>query len=135
MTQDTPNQFSQRNDRLTWLSFFAGAIIWFLHLNIVYPLTSLSCKWEWFPFDDAGMTSLRSIQIIITFVAALLIAILIYLPWRNWQHFRTDSQHVMSDTEKDRRPLMAFVTMGLNLFFLAFVVASLVPVLTLSPCN
>jgi hypothetical protein len=135
----TPDISSSRpltmNDRQTWLSLISGAIIWFLHLNIVYPLTSLACKWEWFPFNDAGMTGLRTLQIVITLIAAVLIGIVIYLPWRHWQRFQTDRDHMLRETESDRRPFIAFVALGLNLFFLAFVVAAIVPILALSPCN
>jgi hypothetical protein len=134
-SQPVHSQSVQRSDKQTILSLIAGAVIWFLHLNIVYPLTSVACKWEWFPFTDAGMTGLRTVQLVITFVAAVLIFITIYLPWRNWRRFQTDAQHVMSQTENDRRPLLAFITMGLNMFLLAFVLTSVVPILMLSPCS
>lgn len=123
------------NDRQTWLSLIGGAAIWFVHLNLVYPLTSLACKWEWFPFTDAGMTSLRTLQILITGIAAVLVFIMIYLSWHIWRRFQTHQQQMLSQTESDRRPFMAFVALGLNLFFLAFIVSSVVPILALSPCN
>ena len=134
-SQPVQSQSLQRSDRQTLLSLIAGAVIWFLHLNIVYPLTSVACKWEWFPFNEAGMTSMRTIQLVITFVAAVLIFITIYLPWHQWRGFQTDRQHMLSQTEKDRRPLLAFITMAMNMFLLAFVVTSVVPILVLSPCS
>jgi hypothetical protein len=133
--QPTHSPALQHSDRQTILSLIAGTVIWFLHLNIVYPLTSVACKWEWFPFTDAGMTGLRTVQLVITFIAAVLIFVTIYLPWRSWRRFQTDAQHIMSQTEKDRRPLLAFITMALNMFLLAFVVTSMVPTLVLSPCS
>jgi hypothetical protein len=134
MNASTPPAI-QVNDRQTWLSFFLGFAVWFLHLNIVYPVTSLACKWGWFSFDDAGATNLRIVQIAITIIAAVVLIILIYLPWRNWHAFQTDSSETLRQTERDRRPLMGFVTMLLNSLLLLFVITSIVPVLALNPCG
>jgi hypothetical protein len=122
-------------DRQTWQSLLAGIVIWFLHQNTVYALTSLACKWQWFPTPIAGIPGQRFFQIVVTLVAVPLLLVTIYLPWRNWRQFQTDREHMLHDTEKDRRPLMAFVTMLLNALLLLFVITSLVPILTLNPCG
>jgi hypothetical protein len=123
------------NDRQTWRSLLLGAVIWFLHQNVVYSMTSLACKWGWFPRTIAGIPELQFIQIVLTILSAVLLVVLIYLPWRNWRRFQTDRDHVLRDTENDRRPLMSFVTMLVNAVFLLFVMASLVPVMALNPCG
>src|SRR3954467_6423460 len=116
-------------DRRTWLSLLAGVVIWFLHLNIVNALTSLTCVWGWFPFTIAGIAGLRFIHIVVSLIAGLAIAAIIMLSWRGWHQWqtaKTDSQQTLVHTEADRRPLMAFVTMLLNSLFLIYVLASLV---------
>jgi len=124
-------------DRSTWLSLLAGVVIWFLHLNTINALTSLTCEWGWFPFTIAGIAGLRFIHIVVSLIAALGIAAIIVLSWRgwrNWQAAQADAQHTLVQTGADRHPLMAFVTMLLNGLFLVYVLASLVMVLVLNPC-
>src|SRR3954453_4334972 len=112
------------NDRRTWQSLFFGIVVWFLDLNIVYPLTSVSCHWGWFPFTIAGIPGLRFIQLVASAIAAILLIVFIVLPWRNWRPFQHDPRLPMTQTEADRRPLMAYVTLLLNSLFLLFVLAS-----------
>jgi hypothetical protein len=123
------------DDRQTWRSLLFGFVVWFLHQNVMYMLTSLSCNWSLFSFTVAGLPGLKFIQLILTLIAGLLLLWLIYLPYRNWRAFQTDSEHMMEHTETDRRPLIAFVVMGLNGFFLLFVITSVVPVLALNACG
>src|SRR5215208_6624894 len=122
---------SRSSDRQTWRSLLFGSLIWFLHLNLVYPLTSLTCKWNWFTSGIAGLSGLQTVQIFITIIAAALLLITIYQPYRSWREYRTDTEHILTQTEQHRIPLMAFVTMLSNSIFLLFVVASLVPILAL----
>jgi uncharacterized membrane protein len=122
------------SDRQTWQSLLFGITAWFLDLNLVYSLPSLACHWGWFPFTVVGLPGLKFIQLIATAVAAVLLMVLIYLPWRNWRPFWRDNAQVMQQTEADRRPLIAYVTMLLNTLSLLFVLASVVPILALNPC-
>jgi len=125
---------TQVNDRRTWQCFLFGIVVWFLDLNVVYPLTSVSCHWGWFPFTIAGIPGLRFIQLVVTVSAAILLLIFIYLSWRNWHPFQRKPQLPMTQTEADRRPLIAYVVMLLNCLFLLFVLASAVSIVTLTPC-
>jgi threonine/homoserine/homoserine lactone efflux protein len=81
---------------------------------------------------------LQLVETMITILALLLMLLLIYLPWRDWRRFQSerprDNPQLLEDTEKDRRPLVAFVTMLLNCFYLLFIVAAFVPIWALKPC-
>jgi hypothetical protein len=132
---ESTSQTTRSDDRQTWRSLLFGSLIWFLHLNLVYPLTSLSCRWNWLFSGVGNLSALQVVQIVITIIAAVLMLINIYLPWRAWRQFQTDREHVLSQTEQDRRPLMAFVTMLSNSIFFLFIIASFVPILALNPCG
>jgi len=122
-------------NRNNWRGLLAGVVVWFLHLNIVNALTSLTCVWGWFPFTIAGVIGLRFIHIIVSLVAGLVFTSIIVLSWRNWHSLQADSpQDAMETTETDRRPFIAFVTMLLNVLFLVYALASLVMVIVLPPC-
>jgi uncharacterized membrane protein len=129
---------SESEDRLTRWCLFLGITIWFIDLNMVYALPSLSCEWGWFRFTIAGIPGLVMIETIITLIAMLLMSVMIYLPWRNWRKFQTEkptaNPEILQDTEKDRRSLLAFVAMLLNSFFFLFMIATLVPILALYVC-
>jgi hypothetical protein len=135
MMNASTGHITYNHDRQTLLSLLAGSAIWFLHLNVVYPLTSLACKWNWFPVEIMGMSGLLFVQLALSVIAALLIGITIYLPWRNWRHYQTEKNQIPQQTEKERRPMMAFVTMLVNVFFLIFVVGSFVPIMALHACG
>ena len=132
-------QITRSDERQTWLALLLGVVIWFLHQNAVYALNSVSCVWGWFTFTIAGVGGLVFVEAIITLIAMALMLIMLYLPWRNWRRFQTDkpsdNPHLLQDTENDRRPLLAFVVMLLNGFFLLFIFSSLVPIFALSPCS
>jgi hypothetical protein len=136
---DVPTaQHHPHDERLTWRSLFLGAGIWFLHLNVVYGLSSLACKWDWLSFTVAGVTGLQLVNTLLTLAALALLAVTIYWPWRHWRSFQSEkppgNPHLLRDTEKDRRPLVAFITMLLNSLFFLFVLASLVPLYALNVC-
>lgn len=129
----------QIDDRTTRRSLLAGIVVWFLHQNIIYAMPSLSCKWDWLSSAIAGTTGLVLFEALITLVAVGLMAYLIYVPYRNWRAFQTEKRagnpRMLEDTEKDRRPLVAFIAMGLNLFFILFMIATFVPVFALNACG
>jgi hypothetical protein len=132
-------KLTQAEERQTRLSLFLGIGIWFLHQNVLNAFTSLACTWNWFPFKIAGLPGLQFIELIISLAALAAMAYIIYLPWRNWNRFQTktppQNPQMLEQTEEDRRPLMAFVTMLLNVFFLVFIVATIVPMLTVHGCG
>ncbi len=136
---DVPKvQLPKANERLTRVSLILGITVWFIDLNSVYALPSVACNWNWFPFTIAGIPGLAFVEGIITLIDLLVMLYLIYLPWRNWRAFQaeksTDKSQTLNDTEKDRRSLMAFVTMLVNSFFFLFIIAFFVPMLALKAC-
>ena len=125
-------------DRQTRFILLLGIFIWFLHFNIIYALASLSCTWDWFSLTVAGIPGLKFIEAAITLLTLVLMLPLIYLPWRNWRQFQTakpkDNPRMLQETEQDRRPFLAFITMLLNSLFFLFVIAFLIPVFALNVC-
>ncbi len=130
---------ARTDDRQTRVALILGIALWFLHQNVIYALASVSCVWGWFTFNVLGMPGLQVVEVIITLIAIALMAGLIYLPWRNWRAFQTekprDNPHLLQDTQKDRRSLMAFVAMLLNSFFFLFIIMFFVPMLALNACG
>jgi threonine/homoserine/homoserine lactone efflux protein len=122
------------DDRTTRRNLLLGVVVWFAHLNLVNALTSLTCQWGWFSFTIAGIPGLRFIQLTISLIAGLIFAYLIYQSWRVWRPARANGQQTLTQTEADRRSLMAFVTMLLNGLFFLFMLASLVLVLSINAC-
>ncbi len=125
------------NDRLSRRSLLFGVLVWFADLNIVYALSSVACKWRWFPFRIAGIPGLPFVEGAITMVSLLLMVYLIYLPWRNWRALQSQKRknpRALADTERSRESLMAFVAMLLNGFFFLFMIAFFVPLLALNAC-
>jgi hypothetical protein len=105
---------------------------------VVYGLSSLACTWDWLSFRVAGVTGLQLVNTLLTLAALALLSATIFWPWRHWRRFQTEkptaSPHLLHDTEKDRRPLVAFIAMLLNSLFFLFVLASLVPLYALNVC-
>lgn len=132
-------QLNKSQERQTQWSLFLGIAIWFLHQNILNALISVSCKWGWFTFPVGGLSGLQFVEAVIGLIAVLAMLVVIYLPWRNWRSFQgkkpTDNPQLLEDTEEDRRPLLAFVAMTLNGFFLLFVIATFVPMFALKACG
>ena len=130
--------YLKSEERPTWKSLFWGTLVWFLHQNITYGLASLSCVWGRLSAKIGNVSTLQVVETIITGIALLLMLFLIYLAWRDWQRFQSertkDNPQMLGDTEKDRRPLVAFITMGLNSFYLLFIITTFVPIWTLKPC-
>ncbi len=131
-------QADKTSNRLARWSLVLGITLWFVDLNTVYALPSLACEWNWLAFMILGIPGLVFVEAAITLVSMLLMLVMIYLPWRNWRAFQTekptDNPQLLQDTERDRRPLMAFVAMLANSFFLLFMIATLVPLFALNVC-
>jgi len=116
-----------------------GIIVWFVHLNVVYSLASLACTWGWLSLTIVGMSGLQLVETIITLLTLPLMLFLIYLPWREWRRFQSaeppSNPHILEDTEKDRRPLVACIVMLLNSLFFLFIIGWFVPIFALRPCG
>ena len=137
---DQPTNYPiHKDEHQTRQSLFAGILIWFLHLNLLYGLSSLSCKWGWFSAPNLRISGLQMTETAITMIAIALMVVMIYRPWREWRKFQTkkqtDNPHLLQDTEKHRRPLLAFVVMLMNSLFLLFLIASFVPIYALNACG
>ena len=130
---------SKPSEQQTQWSLFLGITIWFLHLNIINALISVSCKWGRLTVPVAGLSELQFVELILSLIAILLMLFFIYLPWRNWRSFQTEqptqNPDLMRDTEIYRRPLMAFIAMLLNGFLFLYMLATLVPMLSLKACG
>ena len=128
-----------KDEQHTWRSLFLGIAVWFLYQNTLYALASLSCVWGWFSFQVAGIPGLRLVEAGLTVVALALMLLLTFLPWREWRRFQTDraagNPRLLQDTEKGRRPLVAFIVMLLNGLFCLFVIAAFVPIIALNACS
>jgi Na+/melibiose symporter-like transporter len=130
---------SKPSEQQTQWSLVLGILIWFLHLNIVNALISVSCKWGGLTLPVDGLSGLQLVIVMISVITILLMLFFIYLPWRNWRSFQTENPtqnpDLMRDTEIYRRPLMAFITMLLNSFLFLYVIATLVPMFSLKVCG
>src|SRR5215213_9840387 len=122
---------SKPSESQTRWSLFLGITIWFLHLNILNALISVSCKWGGLTHPVGGLSGLQFLEVVITLVTVLLMLFLIYLPWRQWRSFQTDkpvtNPDLLHDTEEYRRSLMAFIAMALNSFLVLYIIATFVP--------
>ncbi|MGE5251366.1 MAG: hypothetical protein ACM3QS_14265 [Bacteroidota bacterium] len=132
-------KLTKAEERQTRLSLFLGIGIWFLHQNLLNAFTSVACTWNLFRFRVAGLPGLQFIEVLISLVALAAMVYIIYLPWRNWRRFQTKqpprNPQMLENTEEDRRPLLAFVAMLLNTFFLLFIIATFVPLLVVHACG
>jgi hypothetical protein len=133
------DEFAKQKEKQTFLGLFLGPIVWFLHLNTLNMLTSISCRWGWFPFTVVGMPGLRFVEVIISLVFLAVMLYLTYLPWQNWQSYQSRepvrNPQLLQDTEEDRRPLLAFVAMLMNAILTLFVLASFVLLFALKACG
>ena len=130
---------SKPSEQQTQWSLFLGIIIWFLHLNIVNALISVSCKWGGLTAPIGGLSGLQFVEGIITLITVMLMLFFIYLPWRNWRSFQTEkpmtNPDMMHDTEEYRRSLMAFIVMMLNSFLVLYIIVTFVPTFALKACG
>lgn len=130
---------SKPSDQQTRWSLFLGITVWFLHLNMVNALISVSCKWGGLTYPVDGLSGLQLVGAIITLITVLSMLFLIYLPWRQWRLFQSKkpstNPKLLEDTEEDRPPLIAFIAMGLNGFLALYTIATFVPMFALKACG
>lgn len=120
-------------------SLFLGITIWFLHLNLLNALISVSCKWGGLTFPVGALSGLQVLALVITLITVLLMLYFIYLPWQQWRSFQTTqparNPELLQQTEEDRPPLLAFIAMLLNSFFVLYILATFVPMIALKTCG
>ena len=130
---------TKAEEQLTRRSLFLGITIWFLHLNIVNALISVSCKWGGLTVPVGGLSGLQVLEVVISLITILGMLYLIYLPWRNWQSLQTErpanNPQLIEDTEEKRQALMAFIAMALNGFLILYIIATLIPMFALKACG
>ena len=130
---------SKPSEQQTRWSLFLGILLWFLHLVIVHSLISVSCKWGGLTVPLGGLSVLQIVEAVIHLITVVLFGLLIYLPWRQWRSFQTDTPvtnaDLMRDTEEYARPMLAFIAMGLNGFLALYTIASFVPTFALKACG
>jgi hypothetical protein len=132
-------QLTQVEEQQTRRSLFLGITIWFLHLNVLDALISVSCKWGGLTFPVGRLSGLQIVEVVITLITVLGMLYLVYLPWRNWRSLQTEkpttNPQLMEDTEEKRQSLMAFIAMALNSFLVLYIVATFVPMFFLKACG
>jgi uncharacterized membrane protein len=120
-------------------SLFLGILIWFLHLNTVNALISVSCKWGGLTVPVGGLSGLQILAAILTLITVLVLLFLIFLSWRQWRSFQTEkpvqNPDMLRDTDLYWRPLMAFIAMMLDSFLLLYSIAVFIPMLSLKACG
>jgi len=130
---------SKPNEQQTRWSLVLGTILWFVHLVVVHALISVSCKWGGLTVPVGGLSGLQIVEAVIHLITVILFGFLIYLPWRQWRSFQTETPttnpDLMRNTEEYTRPLMAFIAMGLNAFLALYTIASFVPTFALKACG
>jgi uncharacterized membrane protein len=130
---------TQVEEQQTQRSLFLGILVWFLHLNILNALISVSCKWGGLTFPVGGLSGLQFAEAILTLIAIVAMLYLVYLPWRQWRSFQTEkpttNPEALEDTEKNRPPLVAFIAMLLNGFFILYILATFLPTFVLKACG
>ena len=130
---------SKPSEQQTRWSLFLGILLWFLHLVITHSLVSVSCKWGGLTVPVGGLSGLQIVESVIHLITVILFGFLIYSPWRQWRSFQSENPvqnpDLMRNTEEYYRPLLAFITMGLNGFLVLYTLASFVPTFALKACG
>jgi uncharacterized membrane protein len=120
-------------------SLFLGITIWFLHLNILNALISVSCKWGGLTFPVGGLSGLQLLEGILTLITVLAMLYLIFLAWQPWRNFQTEkpltNPQLLQETEENRPPLLAFIAMVLNGFLVLYIIVTFVPTFALKACG
>jgi hypothetical protein len=132
-------QVTKTEEQQTRGSLFLGITIWFLHLNILNALISVSCKWGGLTFPVGGLSGLQFLEAVLTLITVLAMVYLIYLPWRLWRSFQAqqpmDNPQLLHNTGEARPSLIAFIAMLLNGFLVLYMLATFVPMFALKACG
>ena len=128
-----------RQDRLTWVAFLAGQVIWFAHFMLVYTVSEMGCTG-----DGPGFRLFDPPVPVITTIGATILAALACLGtsvWA-WQRWRagTDASAPVTDGgfrgpgDDERGGALAFAGMLLSLLAFASVIFVGVSAFFLYPC-
>ena len=126
-------------------SLLGGTAVWALNFSGLHALNSLACRWGWFgvPAESGG---LKTVQIVVSLLSALLMAASIFNCWSLWRSTRRKAgadagkpgeplqPGLLEQTVAARLPFIAFVTMLLNVLYLIIILISLGPISTLGVC-
>ena len=137
LNHETRRQSDTDRTRSEWLALGAGALVWALHLSIVYPITSLVCERNLLDlanFTVATLPAIRAIQLVTTVIALVLIAAATVPIWRDWRAMSRRHDARIKTADDSRNTFLTFLTLGLNVVFFTAVIASLIPILVLEPC-
>lgn len=128
------------------LSLVGGTAVWGLYFSGLHALNSLSCRFGWFgvPAEGGG---LKLIQIAVTVLAFVLIAVAaynVYDLWRATRRKASDDSGVpgnpiepgsLEQTVAACTPFTAFVLLLLNSLYFLIILVSLAPIATLTTCG
>jgi small-conductance mechanosensitive channel len=117
-----------------WTCLLVGSAVWAVHLMVVYPLASLTCRWGWFGTTEAD-AQLRIVQTVATLVAAGLIAWFGYVAFQTWLQSRHAGHTELSEAETARITMQAFVTLLLNALYFLIILIMLAPIFVLPLCR
>jgi hypothetical protein len=103
-------------------------------LATVYPLNSLTCRWNWFAPQTAG-DGLKVIQFFATVIAAGLVVAFGMVTFNIWQHTQSNGNDEVGKTKAAPILLLAFVSTLLNSLYLLIIILSLAPIVGLPGCG
>jgi threonine/homoserine/homoserine lactone efflux protein len=117
------------------LALIGGTVVWGLYFMFVYSLTSLTCVWSWFGLSVGNSGSgLKVTQAIATVIALGLLAFLAFVAFREWRSAGGEEQKEEAETIAARNPMLAFVTMLVNVLYILIIAVSFVPIFILPVC-
>jgi len=131
-------------------ALIGGTAVWAIYFTFVYSLTSLSCFWSWFDLSVNGSgPALKITQAIATVIALALTGYFSFVAFQEWRDTRdklqTSEAHIVAhqinavsgeeaETITARNPMLAFVTLLLNMLYMLIIVVSFVPIFVLPAC-
>jgi len=117
------------------LCLVGGTAVWGLYFTILYGQTSLTCVWNWFDISVGGSgAGLKITQLVATVLALGLLAYFTFVCFREWQGGRRAGQDEEGETIAARDPMLAFVTMLVNILYILIIAVSLAPIIMLPTC-
>lgn len=117
-----------------WFCLVGSTLVWATYLATVYALPSLACQWQWLGAPGTG-SGLKLLQLLISVVAAGLIAGVGTVVFADWQHARQAGYHEFSQAKAAHLALLTFVTLLLNTLYLLIISLALAPILALAVCG
>lgn len=116
------------------LCLLGGTLVWGLYLMIVYPLTSLTCHWGWFDVTTTGAPGLKTVQLLVTAVALVLVAVCGYVAFVEWRRSQAAAGAEGRQIKAESNTLLGYVALLLNGLYALIIAVSLIPIFTLPVC-